>query len=319
MRSLSYPDFQQHRDRFDHLVARDDEVAALCSSSAWQIAAHEGLHEGAGRGRELIWLDPSYAFLASLHDNGCYFPLEQGWLFGCQLIGDPANKLDWFIQRAAEEGLSPFAVAFGGIKVGGKLEAQLRDRRREWIQYQEFDGTDCMIVDLRDGVEAWLARRSKKFRRSIRGCLAIEGIEIEDARDEEPEHLIERILAIQRQTYKWKQGDDIFQQEQFSRFYIHLITSLSRSGKLRALFAVRDGKDLAHITGGVFENTYRGLQMSYIEEAKPLSLGNRLQVESMGQCWSEKITHYDLGMHSTYKDRWADHRERYRIILVQFF
>ena len=78
---------------------------------------------------------------------------------------------------------------------------------------------------------------------------------------------------------------------------------------MRLLFAQRDGEDLAYIFGGVTGNTYRGLQMSYVEEARTLGLGNRLQLENLLRCSAEGITRYDLGMPSPYKERWADRQE----------
>jgi len=49
--------------------------------------------------------------------------------------------------------------------------------------------------------------------------------------------------------------------------------------------------------------------MSYREEVRSLGLGNRLQLENLRRCAAGGIVRYDLGMHSLYKDRWADRRE----------
>ena len=70
--------------------------------------------------------------------------------------------------------------------------------------------------------------------------------------------------------------------------------------------------------GGVFEKIYRGFQMSYDEEYRSFALGNRLQLENISRMIAEGVVHYDLGMHSDYKERWADHREKYRGIFVVF-
>jgi CelD/BcsL family acetyltransferase involved in cellulose biosynthesis len=175
---------------------------------------------------------------------------------------------------------------------------------------RDYPGTDVMMIDLGDGLEAWLGRRSRKFRRTLRESLEeVPGLEILDLSGENPAVLFERLLAIQRRTYKWRQGTDIFQIPGYAAFYRQLLADLQAAGGLRVLVARRDGVDLAHIFGGVRGSVYRGLQMSYAEEARDLALGNRLQFENLGRCADEGIVTYDLGMHAPYKERWADRAE----------
>lgn len=58
--------------------------------------------------------------------------------------------------------------------------------------------------------------------------------------------------------------------------------------------------------------------MSYREDLRPLGLGNRLQLENLRRCEAEGIARYDLGMHSPYKERWADRREENTGIFLVF-
>ncbi len=237
-------------------------------------------------------------------------PFEAAWMFGCPLLGEPEAAFALLVDVACEERDSRRPVAFflGGLSLGGEMHRSVPGKGGRVLR--AFPGTDGMFIDLSDGVEAWLARRSRKFRRTLRDAQAgIAGLEIEDASSAPPGELFERLLAIQRRSYKWREGTDIFQMPEFVAFYRSLLEGLHASASLRVLIASRDGLDLAHNFGGVFAGTYRGLQMSYVEEARELALGNRLQWENLCRCAAEGIKNYDLGMHSPYKERWADRRE----------
>jgi CelD/BcsL family acetyltransferase involved in cellulose biosynthesis len=203
------------------------------------------------------------------------------------------------------------AFFIGGLTVDGAVHRALQALRPVSRCWREYPGMDLMQIDLGEGFEAWEGRRSKKLRRSIRGLeTAVAGLEIIDLSKEAPDEIFARILAIQRASYKWQEGTDIFQMSGYAAFYRALLGGLHATGNLRVLIARRDGIDLAHIFGGVAGTTYRGLQMSYIEEARDLGLGNRLQLENLRRCADGGIVTYDLGMHSPYKERWADRCEK---------
>ena len=128
--------------------------------------------------------------------------------------------------------------------------------------------------------------------------------------------IFRRILAIQQRTYKWQEGSDIFQGEDYVLFYRYLMETLSEVGRLRVMFAQQDGEDVAYILGGEFANQYRGLQMSYAESVRSSGIGNRLQLENIRRCAEAGMEAYDLGMHSEYKERWADRRDAYITVFL---
>jgi CelD/BcsL family acetyltransferase involved in cellulose biosynthesis len=239
-------------------------------------------------------------------------------MFGCPLAGDPESATSLLCEVAGRESAKRSentAFVIGGLIRGGAMYravVSLQNRSRVW---REFPGTSVMMIDLDNGLEAWWKRRSKKFRRSLGMAGAFpeensaDGIEFIDVSPDPPEALFERILTIQQRTYKWREGTDIFQIPAYTAFYRRLLEDLHGSGGLRVLIARRNGVDLAHIFGGVRGTIYRGLQMSYIEEARDLGLGNRLQLENLRRCAAEGVRTYDLGMHAPYKERWADRLE----------
>jgi hypothetical protein len=307
MNHLTLDEFRERSGEFDAAVAATPEISNFCSESLWQLSARDCLHHVREEAPHFIVEDEGrWLVFAEKEQAGVFFPFESAWMFGCPLIGDPEKSVTTFLD-ATSSCPQPTGFCIGGIGQKGRLHEALQKTRSHWRRYQEFPGTDCMIINLVDGVEAWLGRRSRKFQRTIRNAESGNEIEIISANDSSPEDIFQRILRIQKQTYKWQEGTDIFQIPEYAAFYERLIKGLHDQGKLRLLFAMHQGEEVAHILGGVSGGTYRGLQMSFVESLRPLGLGNRLQLENLRRCAAEGITRYDLGMHSAYKERWADH------------
>lgn len=309
MKRLTLAEFRERSGEFAAAVDATPDVSKFCSGPHWQIAAHDFLHPAPeDRAHFIVEDEGTWLVFAEGEQARVFFPFESAWMFGCPLIGDPGRAVG--LLTAARQWLPrPSGFCIGGILTDSPLHEALRKLRPWARQYQEFPSTDCMILDLEDGVEGWLNRRSRKFRRTLRDAESGRGIEIVTAGEATPEAHYRRLLRIQERTYKWLEGTDIFQMPDYAAFYQSLLAGLQNRGEMRLLFAQRDGEDVAYIFGGVAGGTYRGLQMSYIEDVRSLGLGNRLQLENLRHCQAEGITRYDLGMHSPYKERWADRRE----------
>lgn len=283
----------------------------------WGTAAHDALHGIDAEEEHFIIEDEgNWLVFVERQQPRVYFPFESGWLFGCPLIGDIERLPNLLIESAGKFLPSPCGFVIGGVRHGGELHSRLLEKSMLCRQIQEFPATDCMTIDLSDGVEGWLARRSRKFRRTMRNLPGREIIAIEDGSEMNPDAAWERMLAIQRQTYKWKGGDDIFLNESYAAFYRNLFDQVHSRDVLRLLFARKDEKDVGYIFGGVPGMAYRGFQMSYIEEVRELGVGNLLQLENLRRCAAEGVVEYDLGMHAPYKERWADRQDRYIVVFM---
>lgn len=333
MQRISQSEWLHQAADYDDAVARTPDISRFCASSLWCRAARTHLL-GLGEEGEVDDASPRLPASAILHDTaiwrdeagaqwlvfgrspwGYWQPLECAWMFTCPLIGpSPAESIE-HLRRivAADADLSPGFV-LGGVPVAGSLHRHLRAAAESGRlrQYREFPATDGLSLDLSGGADAWLGRRTRKFRRSlqtaVRRCreagLTIEGIEQGQVADPT---LFDRLLALQPRTTKWASGTDIFQTEAYVHFYRQLFEGLAASGDLRLLRARRDGEDVGYIFGGVFAGEYRGLQMSYASEAASLGVGNWLQWENIRRRAGEGLALYDLGMESPYKLRWSDH------------
>lgn len=311
MERLDYETFLARAEEFEKAVAATPEIPTFCSGLDWLAAAHEGLHGLEEAGEYLILRDGEHWVVLQQRNPPVFYPLETAWMFGCPLLGGPEGAVA-LLRRAAVEILpGPAGFVISGVRRDGLLHRELRGIEPETLQYEEFETVDCMLIDLGGGVEDWLGRRSKRFRKSMDGLTLPPGCSLEDGRELAPEEMMRRILAIQRDSYKWKSGADIFQQPEYSAFYEHLVASLCRRGRARLLFVRNGERDLAYILGGVGGSVYRGLQMSYREEAKSHGLGNFLQLANLRRMEEEGVTEYDLGMHAPYKERWTDRCEEY--------
>jgi CelD/BcsL family acetyltransferase involved in cellulose biosynthesis len=316
MNRLTLAEFRARAEEFAAAVADTPGVCEFCSSPLWQLAARRHLQAANAQVEDtfLVERDGAWLVFAGQEPSGIYFPLEASWMFGCPLAGAAEDSVALLRDAAREESQRrghPLAFFIGGLVVDGVVHRALQALRPVSRHWREYPGMDVMQIDLGDGFEAWMERRSKKFRRSLRALAGtLPGLEILDLSKNDPDEIFARILAIQQASYKWQEGTDIFQMPGYAAFYRELLEGLHATGGLRVLMARRDGIDLAHIFGGVAGKTYRGLQMSYLEEVRDLSLGNRLQLENLRRCADAGITIYDLGMHAPYKERWADRWEK---------
>lgn len=312
MERLSYDEFVAQSDAFAESVRRTTGIASFCSGPAWQVAANEHLHsESPAKEHFIVREGDTWIVFVERANPRVYFPLEASWMFGCPLIGDPAEAVE-LLTRAARSLLEPpYGFCIGGVPENGRLHSLLLEKAATSRNFESFPTTDCMIIDLSNGPADWLSKRSKKFRKTIRQLRLPGDIEIVEGAELSPRALLARILAIQKQTYKWRDGTDIFQSPNYPEFYLSLLEQLMSRNAIRVLFAKRGKDDLAYILGGVDQSVYRGLQMSYIDSERNLGLGNLLQWENIRRRTDEGITVYDLGMHSDYKERWADRRDRY--------
>ena len=320
MRRLSYYEFQEEQDAFELAVHESDHLAKFCSSLPWQCAAYEHLHGfdfGVQHpGEPFIFEEDGIWLVMAERSNNVYFPFEAAWMFGCPLIGDHVAAIE-LLETACRQHLgSGFGFVISGVLENSDCHRDLIQLGERSRRYEEFDTTDCLTIDLSEGPEAFLERRSRSFRKGIRQMKDVESLEYQDASREAPDDVLPRIIAIQSRSYKAEEGGDIFSDYRYQNFYRELYERLYRRDSIRTLFARIEGKDVAYIMGGVSGDIYRGFQMSYDNEFRKLALGNRLQLENIRRMSDGGITHYDLGMHSPYKDRWADNRESYKGIFV---
>jgi CelD/BcsL family acetyltransferase involved in cellulose biosynthesis len=123
------------------------------------------------------------------------------------------------------------------------------------------------------------------------------------------------VQAIERDS--WKGIEEVgIATGSFGAFYRNMVPRLARRGALHILFVKHEDKDIAFFLGGLFGDTYRGLQASFKEEHRAWSLGNLCQL-AMLERLPKQVRYYDLGSAGLqYKTRWAEQTITSEVLVV---
>ncbi len=298
-------------DAFDDAVARTPGIDRFCSSSAWVLAAHAAL-----MGEREPWIlrgDRGWAATARVQRHaGAWFlePLELAWGLACPLVGEPREVAPAFVAAIADRpGWDGLLV--GGIPVGGDHErAMLAALPRGW-RWGRGPTTERFVASLEGGVDGFLSRRSRNFRKALRAdqrAAAAHGIRYEEVTATTATAAtaaLDRVLAIERRSWKGQSGVGVAEGP-MRDFYAAMVPRLAERGRLRLVFARHADHDVAFVLGGVFAGEYRGLQFSFDDSYRRFSPGNLLQREQIERLAAEGVLAYDLGTAMDYKERWAE-------------
>ena len=313
MNRLTLAELEAQSERFDALALDSPDVDAFCSSTAWVVPAHKAFHPE----QELFCYEGEFGYLALAQGEapnlGTYLaPLEAMWGLASPLVGADSARLAieaWRTLRGDHAswnalwlcGLSPHGAAFKALAMLAGQGQRL------------FVGptTYRHVASLEGGVEGWLGRRTRIFRKNLRQATRkVERANVtfewhRSPGEDEQEALYKRALAVDDKSWKGLDAQGL-RASNMAEFYQHMTRYLAKRGALRMVFARCDGADIAMGFGGILGDTFRGLQMSYDERFKHLSLGNLIQLELIKQVAQESIQHYDLGTEMDYKRRWSN-------------
>ncbi len=295
---------------FDRAVAVTPGIDRFCSSVPWVVAAHHAL-----MGDREPWLgtvDDGWVALARAQRPGGRYlePLELAWGLACPLIGpDPVVVVEGLMAGLAVEPDWDLAL-LAGIVTGGAHHRALRGGLRPGWRLGVGPSTERYVASLDGGVDGFLARRSRNFRKAVRADqrqAAAAGISFAPVEITAGDALacLDRVVAIERQSWKGEAGVGV-DQGPMQAFYRHMITPLAATGRARLMIAQHDGVDVAFILGGVFAGEYRGLQFSHVARYRPYGLGNVAQLAQIERLVAEGVHTYDLGTAMDYKARWAE-------------
>lgn len=307
---------------YNEAVARTPDIARFCTGTDWIIPAHRHLFEP--RELTLRRQDDSWLVFAEgplMQIPAALQPLDALWCFSCSLVGpDPQASVEMLETFLSEEKSAAPLVLLGGIPWDSDLHLYLRRTFGGSWGLHPLPGTDCLQASLDGGVEGFLSRRSAKFRAELRRAerkAGGDGVAFDVVnRCDDPHRLYQRILGIERQSWKWQEGESIFQAENMPAFYTELIERAVAGQRLRAVFARRDGRDIGYAFGACFGGSFRGLQMGYHRDCATLAPGNLCQWELIKCLETENLTTYDLGMEIGYKARWAERKLKLVTLLM---
>lgn len=318
---MTWGTLDQVDDASTHIEALVDATPRIdpwCSGPDWFLSAHEAFSDAS---TPLTWSDPDVGAVllsASSMDDGTTVVagLEPMWGFSCPLVGPDLSALAAF---AAEHlrGIGDWdVVMFAGLPLDEDLARAMARPLASLGPVQAVYGIVRQVADVRSGHGAWFDERSAKFRKAIRQVerrASAAGVTLVDI--SEADHAYERCVAIERTSWKGMTDDGITSPG-MHRFYEVMTERLRRQGRFRATVATIDGTDVGYIFGGVRNGRYRGLQLSFAETARPLSISHLLQHHTLRSMIDEGVHTYDMGMDMEYKQRWATHDEPSMSIIV---
>ncbi len=322
-RRLSLDELDADAAAYDACVAATPWADQFCSSSTWILPAARALMP-----RRAPWIfqhDEGYlTLMLGTHAAGWSYlePLEALWGLACPLIGaDPEAARETLLELLHERSAGWDVLVLSGVLDEAPLREPLSNALARRYELITTSTTVRHVASLDGGFDGFMSRRSRNFRRSARRerrTAGSAGVEFQEFRAELTMHsdeLFERILGVERRSWKGKEGVGIDVGD-WSMFYRRMLKRLVESGSQRTVFARREGRDVAYVLGGVFEDTYRGLQISYDTDHAHHGLGNQCQLTQIEALCDEGVRSYDLGMAMPYKSRWAEHTVDSTVLLA---
>jgi hypothetical protein len=314
MRELTAEEFREVSRAYDQAVAQTAQIDRFCSSSPWILAAHEAfLPDHAYWIHQCEW---GFAALARGTDPhlGVYLhPLEASWALACPLVGEDASRLTRrFVELCRTTSLPWNLLFLSGIAAESTHFRELVHGFRHGYSLGLGSTSLRRIADLEGGLEGFYRRRTPKFRANLRRArrraldtgIAYEFLSPGPDRQSGLE-LFERALAIEQNSWKARADTGIIDGP-MKVFYRTMLPMLERTETSRFLFVTLDGVDIAYAFGAVFDDSFRGLQMSYDDAYREHTPGSLAQLALIERLCEEGIRSYDLGSDMEYKRNWAE-------------
>lgn len=314
MSRLDFADLADRAADYDEHVARTVEIDHFCSCADWILPAHAAF--APPEAEPFIWAGAD-GYVAMMvipfqQDQRIAVPLEASWGLAAPMVGrDPRPVVERLFRMMLVGPRPPGGLFLSGLQRNGLWVQQVLRQFRGW---RIGLGPTCgrRVASLEGGVDGFLGRRSAKFRAGLRRARrrAEElGFEYEwhagALGPAAAEALFQRILAIETRSWKGREGVG-FDDGAAERFYRLMISRMAHDGRLRALFVTREGADIAFVFGGVFGDTYRGLQVSFDDAFREHAPGNLAHLEMIRRLCDEGVRSYDLGTDMPYKQRWGE-------------
>lgn len=309
---LSFEDLDLQAARYDALVARTPGVDRFCTSTFWTGPARAAFAPDA----EPFIYAGEHGTIAMMIINSAdgarvATPLEAAWGLAAPFAGRSpkilAEQLEWMLDHCARP---PEALFLSGIEQGGPWMTAFATRFHGRFQLGLGPVCERRSSPVHGSLDGYLATRSSKFRaelrRSIRKAEA-RGLSYDVRRptgEAEALELLDRAMEVEASSWKGLAHEGVNEGAPLA-FYRLMVCRLAERGALRFIFGRLGDQDIAFVFGGVFGDTFRGLQMSYRAEHRSLAPGNLMQAAMIRQLASEGVPIYDLGTEMPYKSRWA--------------
>ena len=310
-------------DDFDREVAVTPSIDRFCSSSAWILAAAGALMPPRAsfsfRGKHGY-----FAAMRGVHPAGFPYvePVELAWGLASPLIGHDAAALIAEVVPVLAARRDWQLAILAGMTVNGPQRRALDATLPARWERRRGQPTVRHVASLDGGLDGFLARRSREFRKSLRKSLRAaesEGVTFETVRATAADALAlyDRIQRVEATSWKAQENVGI-SAGPMRAFYGAMLPRLCELGQQRTIFARLGERDVGYILGAVMVDEYRGLQFSYDDAHARLNIGGLLQHRQITELCTEGVLRYDLGTEMDYKRRWAEEiMETEMLVLVR--
>lgn len=314
MRELNVEQLERRAEDFDAAVCQTPDIDYFCSSTFWILPAWRAFLPD-----HRLWAHESdHGFIAlgigSDRSLGTYIhPLEASWALASPFVGpDPARLTSQFIELCHETTVDWDILFLSGISPDSNPFHELIRGFRGHYSLGLGPSSVRRVASLQGGIDGFLSRRSSKFRANLRRSRRRgkdAGIDVDyidsPSAEEAAGPLFDRALEVEYKSWKADADTGIIDGP-MKTFYRDMLPRLAQRGALRFLFLTLGGEDIAYCFGGVFNNAFRGLQMSFDDDYRAHSPGSLAQLHMIDQLCEEGIATYDLGSDMDYKRRWAE-------------
>lgn len=305
MERLSLEGFERLAAEYDASVEAAAELDRFCTRSDWILSFHHAF--APERPVAIAHVAAAFAVLAErdFGEAGCGLePLESMWGFASPLVGESAPEL-------LPELIDRRPVVASGLPLAGALLPSVLQVLQRTHRVRPYEFRTRYVASLASGLDGYLARRTRKFRRGLRSAArrcSDAGVHFErilPASCDEARTLYERITEIERESWKARTPSPVHLGGMHA-FYDHMLPRLAARRGLRVVIARKGEEDCGYLYGGTIADRFRGLQFSFAESFRDVGLGNALQMEMLHWLTGDGFASYDLGSHSRYKRRWAE-------------
>lgn len=327
MEERSLDELQLDRRSWDHHAVRTEGIDHWCSQSPWMLGVHRAFSTSDEVADVLIGTadDGLVAFARRELEDGspALLPLDATWAFSSAVVSSAPDQrsLGRFCRDAAAWIVADpewRLLACSGVAAESALDRALISEFAPHARVLAGPDTIRCVASLDGSFEGWEARRTRVFRRNLRQAqrrAADAGVAIEIADGLAPNVLLGRLHQVERSSWKGQDGTGI-ESPEMGALYASIVHDLAERTAIRCAFARLGDEDVGFILGGVLGDTYRGLQLSFIEKVRALSIGNILQAHEVARLCSERVGRYDLGMDIPYKRNWGELLVTTRTLLI---
>ena len=240
-------------------------------------------------------------------------PAEIEWEFSTNLLAKaPSAAIDLINEVNNLVGKEIDLIRLSGVT--RELEKALLKEQKITHPFQVIKQKEVIsvVVNIENGAESAIkqasANKRKNLKKALRSQKELRFDYINST--ENPELVWQRLLAIERQSWKWKTQSSIFQSSYYQVFYQELFERFNAKSQAHILFVKYKEKDIAYIFGTSYSEEFRGFQTSFIEEPelRKLSPGNNGHLFLMDILSNQGIKTYNFGSAMDYKMGWSKQR-----------